>query len=122
MKPKPAPGMNEQWTVDEEEIFAATRRQFALTQREVRLRLWTKWLAIFTLGMLLSTVVRWGADALLPQSALFVQTVAVLVVAAVSLVTSRFASRADEQKLTNVALATKNIKYVPPEADENTAE
>lgn len=119
-KPKPAPGMNSQWTADEEEIMAAARAQFALAERSLRLSRWTRWLKFFTFGMLASSAVRIAADAQVPQRAAVVQALVAAAVGVVWLAFDWLSRRADDSKITHVALATQNIKYVPPPADEVT--
>lgn len=123
MKPKPALGMNSQWTVDEEAIMAGARLQIALTQRALRLSGAARALGFFALGALLSAAVRFAADAQFPERAALVQALGAVLCGAAWLLLSQLSRRADAGKITNVALATQNIKYVPPpEADKPTAE
>lgn len=103
--------------------MAQARLQFALTQRSLRLSGAALTLKFFALGALLSAAVRFAADAQFPRHAMLVQALGAVLCGAAWLLLARLSRRADDSKITNVALATQNIKYVPPpEADKPTAE
>lgn len=122
MKPKPAPGMGTQWKVDEEEIIAAARLQFQLTDLEFAYNRRALWARLFTAGMLVGLVVRLAADAVYLPHANFIQTVVFVATATTWLVLDWRARQVKAGRLSHTIAGTESIKYVPPEADEKAAE